>query len=208
VEESRYPYVVALKDNIVGNLTCGGSLIAQDVVLTAAHCVLGLEVIYHLLFSAVIGRHDLDSLLGEEVSLDHVVVHPNYDNTTLVNDFALIFLSQPTSVVNEFIRVNNDEPLPDSGDMARTMGWGDTTQDVQTQILSDVLLETDLPIMSNEDCFTMIESFYDSIGLNDFVALILGVVLADFDSESMICTQEPGRDACQGDSGELTFLFV
>jgi hypothetical protein len=36
-KDGRFPYYVALVDNNM-NLICGGSLIASDMVLTAAHC--------------------------------------------------------------------------------------------------------------------------------------------------------------------------
>jgi len=205
VQESRYSYIVALKDKIFGNITCGGSLIAQDTILTAVHCVEGFEIFWPFLYTAVIGRHDLNSVDGEEASLDHVVVHPDYNNMTYANDFALIFLSEPTSLVTEFALLNNNKSLPASGELAHAIGWGDTTADIETQILSDVLLETDMLVMSNEDCFTAIESFYDLIGLDDFLAILTGFNIIEFDSDSMICTLEPGRGSCQGDSGKFIF---
>ena len=205
VEESRYPYIVALKDKIFGNLTCGGSLIAQDTILTAAHCIIGSEDFFPFFFTAVIGRHDITSADGEEASLDHVVVHPNYDNKTFIDDFALIFLSQPTSLVTEYALLNSDKSLPASGDSVLTMGWGDTSEDAETPIFSDVLLETDLLVMSNEDCLTTIENFYDSNGFDDFLAFLAGINLVEFDSDSMICTLEPGNGACSRDSGKFKF---
>lgn len=56
--------------------------------------------------------------------------------------------------------------------------------------------------MHNEDCFTMIESYYYLAALYDFIALFLGIDLLDYDSSSMICTLEPGQSAFQGDLGE------
>ncbi|KAL7488545.1 hypothetical protein ACHAW6_015497 [Cyclotella cf. meneghiniana] len=96
-EASRYQYMVALVDK--------------------------LDDIYSLLMNAVIGHYDMDSTLGEEVLVDRVVASPNYDDTHYVNDFAFIFLSQPTSLVTELVLLNSDESLPAIGDMAGTVGW-------------------------------------------------------------------------------------
>ena len=54
---SRYPYIASLQ-KITGYHFCGGSIIAPDIVLTAAHCMEGKQDsldIYHV----VVGRHDL-----------------------------------------------------------------------------------------------------------------------------------------------------
>ncbi len=61
------------------------------------------------------------------------------------------------------------------------MGWGTTTEG---GYLSDVLLEVDLPVVSNEDCDQCYQFYWDIY-------------------PSMICAYDPGHDSCQGDSGKL-----
>ena len=58
--EGRYPYAVSLRDD-VGHF-CGGSLVAPDVVLSAAHCAGGD-------YKAVVGRHRLESKDGDELDV-------------------------------------------------------------------------------------------------------------------------------------------
>lgn len=79
----RYSYAVSLADNL-GSF-CGASLIAPDVVLSAAHCSGGT---YH----AIIGRHDLDTNEGDEVEIKEEIVHPEYDASITDNDFMLLIL--------------------------------------------------------------------------------------------------------------------
>jgi trypsin len=50
----------------------GGSLIAPDVILTAAHCAGGE-------YKAVIGRYDLSMTDGDVVRVKREVPHPRYD---------------------------------------------------------------------------------------------------------------------------------
>jgi secreted trypsin-like serine protease len=81
--EFRYSYSVSLADDL-GSF-CGASLIAPDIVLSAAHCAGGD---YH----AIIGRHDLTTDLGDEVEIKNEITHPEYDDTTTNNDFMILVL--------------------------------------------------------------------------------------------------------------------
>jgi hypothetical protein len=97
--EDRYSYAVSLQDD-VGHF-CGGSLIAPDVVLSAAHCAAGE-------YKAVIGRHSLQDTDGEEMTIKVEMMHPEYSIDTTDNDFMLLFLEKSVTVNADMITVSPD----------------------------------------------------------------------------------------------------
>eukprot|EP00804_Cyclotella_cryptica_P010938 CCRYP_016682-RD/>CCRYP_016682-RD protein AED:0.25 eAED:0.25 QI:250/1/1/1/0.75/0.66/9/1392/415 len=184
-EDGRYPYAVALTKH-GDKFFCGGSLIARDVVLTAAHCMGGS-------YSVSIGRHALaDNSTGEEIPMQQEIIHPSWDQYTDEYDFALVLLSRPTtSSSSSIVALNPGNPaLPQDGAMVRTMGWGDTTLDDETKVVSDVLMAVDVQVISNDECSAVKGT--DGMYTNNY---------ANYIFPSMICTLTPGSDACQGDSG-------
>ncbi|KAL3803199.1 hypothetical protein HJC23_003474 [Cyclotella cryptica] len=177
----RYSYAVSLQDGI-GHF-CGGSLIARDVVLTAAHCQGGK-------YDVVIDRYDLTSKDGESIPMDHEVPHPKYNDKTTDNDFNLVFLSRPTNQNVVLANLNDNKNSPSVGEEVYVMGWGDTTEDDYTQKLADKLMEVSVNVISNDECDKSSgeiggwsESYHGQI------------------SDKMLCAKDNGQDACQGDSG-------
>jgi trypsin len=178
LEEDSAPYSVSLMS--LGSHFCGGSLITDRVVLTAAHC-LGDSI------SVVIGRHDFDDRDGEVIFVSKQIPHPDYNDNTSEYDMGLLVLSKPVKNAVQAVTVHEDSSFPSKGTPARVMGWGNrVTSGFQ---LPDVPYMADLEVISNQQCEDF-EKRGDSYG--DLKYSI---------TDDMLCTYTEKKDACQGDSG-------
>jgi len=178
----KYPWTCAMTYSTGGQF-CGGSLVDQSYVLTAAHCSVGLNpntvrIVCH--------RHDLDASQASEGavqrSISRILVHPSYNRLTLSNDVALWELATPITNV-EIVPLDADGDYDAAGVLATVVGWGATREGGAG---SDVLREVDVPIITNTQC----NQQYGG----DITA-------------SMVCAGYPegGKDSCQGDSGGPLF---
>ena len=201
--EGAYPYVVSLQYISAGH-GCGRSLIARDVVLTAAHC----QIKYLPLNNVAMGRHNIFKYDdGEDITIRKELPHPRYnEKTTSDNGFMLLFLDSAAAANMNIVpvKLNSDPSYPAVGQYAKSMGWGDidlrddwnddTTHDHTS---SDVLKEVDLTVISSEDCAS---GMAGQISIN-------GTTFSYQDlypniTENMICVKGNDReDTCQGDSG-------
>ena len=141
-----WPWQVALMvdPDEAGTQFCGGTLIASDWVLTAAHCV---EDWRSGTLYAVAGRHRLSSSAGEILPVVEIIVHPNWNSTTLDSDLALLKLSSASSAMPLSI----DAPTYAPGIEATVIGWGLTIGNDNASA-SDVLMQVDVPVYSEELC--------------------------------------------------------
>merc|ERR1712012_606014 len=176
-EPNQWPWQVAL---FIDNAWfCGGALISENYVLTAAHCADGATY-----FDIMAGAHNV-----RESSEPHRVeitsfngwTHPNWDPNTLSNDIALIELPSPITF-DDYIEPSCQPSSGDTADVAELVtatGWGKPSDNAGG--ISPVLrMVEDLPIISNSEC----NAIYGIVGA--------GVVCIDTTG---------GKGTCNGDSG-------
>ncbi|EFN73594.1 Trypsin-4 [Camponotus floridanus] len=174
----KYPYQVSLHYN--GKLICGGSIISKQWILTAAHCVYGMNL---SLFKVRVASsyHDEGGILITNIS--SIIPHEWYDEDTYDYDVALIKLITPLSLGrNAKIIILATPPINiKTGSKAIVSGWGKTSTNGES---SKVLQTLTIPIIDQEVCQKIFARYR--------------IVTAN-----MLCAGDTtgGKDTCHGDSG-------
>ena len=123
-EARAWPWQVALISSQGSDIKqfCGGSVIHEKWVLTAAHCVDGASSDD---IQVLAGTQNLEEG-GQRIDVEAIRMHPDYRGDTLENDIALLELAGPAGV-DEAVALPDAErsaEVAGPGAMATAIGWG------------------------------------------------------------------------------------
>ena len=129
---------------------CSGTLITDQWVVTAAHCVAGRQGTELIV---LVGTNSLN-LGGRKKQVISVVVHGAYDPRTRENDLALLFLDSPTAIFPpQFPSIEVEQRLVDDQEKVTISGWGNT-YDFGVKSLD--LMETEAPLVPPNSALSLI----------------------------------------------------
>ncbi|XP_053604621.1 mast cell protease 8-like [Plodia interpunctella] len=118
---SQYPHAVYLDMRCDQRFVCGGSVLTQDVILTAAHCMEGCEGVKHEDVLIKYGHEDIRKM--KNTYLRSFVQHEHYDEYKVVNDICLLATKKriPLNKVVKRVILMKHPPHAQYGYIA---GWG------------------------------------------------------------------------------------
>ncbi|MGW2703129.1 S1 family peptidase [Streptomyces sp. NPDC001340] len=173
---TAYPFMMQITD-ASGNQFCGGTLVAANKVVTAAHCMVGESTSS---LRVVGGRTYLNGTNGTVSRVSKIWINPDYTDATNGDDVAVLTISTSMPYTAAKYVTSSQTGVYAAGTTARILGWGTTSENGSS---SNQLRTATLPVLSDSSC----KSSYGS----------------EFVQSDMVCAgyTSGGVDTCQGDSG-------
>ncbi|XP_069044063.1 serine protease 27-like [Lepisosteus oculatus] len=189
-QEGAWPWQVDIQDN--AKHICGGSLISDTWVLSAAHCFpkpssVGSYTLY-------LGRYKLGALNRYEQSrlITQVIVDPRYTEAILGYDIALVQMASAVTYTDYILPICLPDPAVVflEGMNCYVTGWGNIGQDLSLPN-PGTLQEVVVPLISSSTCNDMYQT--PTAAFPTTTQILSDMICAGF--------QQGGKDSCQGDSG-------
>jgi hypothetical protein len=166
------------------DFACTGTVVAANLILTAAHCAEDLETgfVHETAgYTVITGNVNRNALARQVSAVSKVIVYPGFAPSVLDRDAALLVLATPTTApaVPLWTATNAGTLAP--GRAAEIVGWG--REYYEQEGLPQVLKWADTAVQSPEWCAHNALDFY---------------------GQDELCTINPpsyGTGACHGDSG-------
>ncbi|KAH8316706.1 hypothetical protein KR067_013766, partial [Drosophila pandora] len=173
----QYPYQISMR--LRGNHRCGGTVVATNIIVSAAHCVNTLTTVANLTIVAGSTRIWNVEDKQQELAVRQIIIHPNY--RTLNNDYdaAILILDGDFEYSDAIQPIPLATERPEHDTEVVVTGWGTTSEGGN---ISNILQEVFVNVVENTECKKAYSFMLTS---------------------RMLCAAVTGggKDACQGDSG-------
>ncbi|XP_033753108.1 chymotrypsin-like protease CTRL-1 [Pecten maximus] len=168
-------------DRLRGRFMCGGTLLNEDTVLTAAHCIFKPRAQRFRVLAGDYNRQEAEPHRNEQkIKVKKIRIHRDYNRTTLINDVAILKLLTPVQFGTYIQPIELAKKSMDiSQSKCYITGWGMRDKDDKTSSAT-ILQQTAVSVITNEEC---------QKGIRGRI------------TDDMICTEDPDRATCYGDSG-------
>jgi len=208
-DASSIPWIVPLVrsymplQNMFYGRFCGGSIIHENWVLTAAHCLEGLDPSDLYVVGGVVDLTDTSN--AQQRNVHSIRIHEDYDDRYLWNDIALLELESPFCLDDHVAMIDaatDDDPYV-TGQMYTVAGWGVRAYDPNWQDMDNFDWDTSTALQELEGYPHQDEDYCDDFWQNWAGGFDL------FDATIQLCAGGiAGQDSCFGDSGGPLWMDV
>uniref|UniRef100_A0A2A4J497 Peptidase S1 domain-containing protein n=1 Tax=Heliothis virescens TaxID=7102 RepID=A0A2A4J497_HELVI len=197
-----HPYLVSLQTRFlwVRVHNCGGAILNERWVLSAAHCAVESWLTRWLPLDVVAGIHDIDKFGNQAqiIRINERLPHPLYEGGIGPYDVAVFSTVSPFRFTKYVQPVNLPINYKANGGPMKLAGWGVLKTTVFIPALPSKLQEVKVTYIPYEECYQAIEKLKEDYEENPL------------DRNANICTGPitGGVAACSGDSGGPLIQFV
>lgn len=158
---SSWSMIASLRFNETNEHVCGGTILNNFFILTAAHCVDKLAKTSPTGITVAAGIHQRLEGGIDIIDVDQIHINPNWVGSPngYQNDIAILHLSQSLQIeTNPFLKRTCVPHLDNSTDVTQyplngtrlaVIGWGAMHQ--ETNMLADVLQQAEIFMVDNDD---------------------------------------------------------
>lgn len=179
---SNYPFYARLIIPVSNSSfyhTCGASILNSNYLLTAAHCVYGVDISQ---YAAVINKDDNYFSMEDVLTFSDVYLHPNYSYTTYDHDIAILKLDSPITESFTPISIASENEVDYYSTLSEftIVGMGQINRDNENPVSASRLQYGNVKTLYDENCTQYISQ----------------------SAENVVCAEpQNGTDSCFGDSG-------